>query len=100
MQNVTRAGADIDDLAVRKFINVTTGMVLDSRNKLYIDTRLINVAYMKYSNFCVNSNNFSWWMSKWRVSFFAGHIVHTALLVVSIKTYFSGFILILNDEVS
>ena len=30
-----RDGADINDLAVRKFIDVTSGMVLDSRNKLY-----------------------------------------------------------------
>ena len=34
VQNVTRDGADIDDLAVRKLIDVTAGMVLDSRNKL------------------------------------------------------------------
>ena len=31
-----RDGADIDDLAVRKFIDVTAGMVLDSRNTLYL----------------------------------------------------------------
>ena len=34
VQNVTRDGTEIDDLAVRKFIDVTTGMVLDSCNEL------------------------------------------------------------------
>ena len=40
----------------------------------YIDTRLINVAYMKFASFCVHSIKKYWLMSKWCVSFFAGYI--------------------------
>ena len=38
----------------------------------YIDTRLINVAYIKFVNFWVHSITNYWWMSKWCVSFLLG----------------------------
>ena len=31
----------------------------------YIDTRLINIAYIKFANFCVHVIKNYWWMSKW-----------------------------------
>ena len=50
----------------------------------YIDTQLINVAYMKFANICSHSIKNYLRMSKWCVSFFAGYIF---------KYYQTGYLL-------
>ena len=50
-------------------------------NDLYdIDTRLINLAYMKLANNCVHSIKNYLRMSKWCVSFFAGYIYSVPII--------------------
>ena len=44
----------------------------------YIDTQLINVAYMKFANICVHSIKNYLQMSKWCVTYFAGYSLYKA----------------------
>ena len=52
-----------------------------------IDTRLINVTYMKFANVCVHSIKNYWWMSKWCVSFFAGYIMLNWIWILEDQGY-------------
>ena len=48
MQNVTCEGADIEDLAVRKFIDLTARTARDSRKELYIGRAAYNLKHSTY----------------------------------------------------
>ena len=47
MQTVTRDGADIDNLAVRKFINVTPRMVRESQRTLKVINFVLDLTFIK-----------------------------------------------------
>ena len=51
----------------------------------YIDTQLINIAYMKFAIICVHSIKKYSRMSKWCVTFFAGYICLGIHVFVCIK---------------